>query len=233
MLEVRDLRAAYGVTPVLHGVALRASASSFLGIIGRNGAGKSTTLRCIVGLMQPSRGAVLLDDEPIVGRPTHEIARRGVAFVPENRGVFPSLTVMESLTLGQRPPPAGSAGWTLDRVLQVFPRLGERSRNRCDALSGGEQQMLAIGRALLANPRLLILDEPTEGLAPAIVEEIRHVLRGLRGSGVTVVIVDQNLETVFDIADEVAVMSRGAIVARGPSDVLRHDRDTLNHHLGV
>ena len=233
MLEVRDLRAAYGVTPVLHGVALRASASSFLGIIGRNGAGKSTTLRCIVGLMQPSRGAVLLDDETIVGRPTHEIARRGVAFVPENRGVFPSLTVMESLTLGQRPPPTGGAGWTLERVLQVFPRLGERSRNRCDALSGGEQQMLAIGRALLANPRLLILDEPTEGLAPLVVEEIRRVLRGLRGSGIAVVIVDQNLETVFDIADEVAVMSRGAIVARGPSDVLRHDRDMLNHHLGV
>jgi branched-chain amino acid transport system ATP-binding protein len=233
LLEVRDLRAAYGATPVLHGIDLRADASSFLGLIGRNGVGKSTTLRCIVGLMQPAGGSVLLDGQPCVGVPTHEIARRGVAFVPENRGVFPSLTVMESLTLGQRQPPAAGSGWTLERVLQVFPRLGERRRNRCDALSGGEQQMLAIGRALLTNPRLLILDEPTEGLAPAIVEEIRDVLRSLRGSGLTVVIVDQNLDTVFDVADEVAVMSRGAVVVRGPSATLRHDQDMLNHHLGV
>lgn len=232
MLEVRDLRAAYGATPVLHGVSLRADATSFLGLIGRNGVGKSTTLRCIVGLMQPSGGSVLLDGQPIVGVPTHQIARRGVAFVPENRGVFPSLTVMESLTLGERPAPA-QGGWTLERVLQVFPRLGERRRNRCDALSGGEQQMLAIARALLTNPRLLILDEPTEGLAPLIVEEISRVLRSLRGSGLAVVIVDQNLDTVFDVADEVAVMSRGAIVVRGPSDTLRHDQDMLNHHLGV
>lgn len=232
MLEVANLRAAYGPTPVLHGVDLRADPTCFLGLIGRNGVGKSTTLRCIVGLMQPAGGTVSLDGQPIVGVPTHAIARRGVAFVPENRGVFPSLTVMESLTLGQRPT-AASAAWTLERVLEVFPRLGERRRNRCDALSGGEQQMLAIGRALLTNPRLLILDEPTEGLAPAIVEEIRDVLRSLRGSGLTVVIVDQNLETVFDIADEVAVMSRGAIVARGPSGTLRHDQELLNHHLGV
>jgi len=232
LLEVRDLRATYGATPVLHGVSLRADATSFLGLIGRNGVGKSTTLRCIVGLMQPSGGTVLLDEQPIVGVPTHQIARRGVAFVPENRGVFPSLTVMESLMLGERPPSV-TGGWTLERVLQVFPRLGERRRNRCDALSGGEQQMLAIARALLTNPRLLILDEPTEGLAPLIVEEISRVLRSLRGSGLAMVIVDQNLDTVFDVADEVAVMSRGAIVVCGPSDTLRHDQDMLNHHLGV
>jgi branched-chain amino acid transport system ATP-binding protein len=233
MLELHELRAAYGPTPVLHGVSLRADADHFLGVIGRNGVGKTTTLRAIVGLMPLSAGQVLLAGEDITGLATHAIARRGVAFVPENRGVFPSLTVMESLTLAARPPAAGAAGWTLERAFHVFPRLAERRRNRGDALSGGEQQMLAIARALLTNPRLLILDEPTEGLAPAIVEEIRSVLRGLRGSGLTVVVVDQNLETVFDIADQVAVMSRGLVVADGPSATLRHDQALLNHYLGV
>jgi branched-chain amino acid transport system ATP-binding protein len=234
MLELHELRAAYGPTPVLHGVSLRADANHFLGLIGRNGVGKTTTLRAIVGLMPLTGGQVMLAGEDITGQATHAIARRGVAFVPENRGVFPSLTVMESLTLAARPAAAGAGdGWTLERLFHVFPRLAERRRNRGDALSGGEQQMLAIGRALLTNPRLLILDEPTEGLAPAIVEEIRSVLRGLRGSGLTVVVVDQNLETVFDIADQVAVMSRGLVVAEGASATLRNDQSLLNHYLGV
>lgn len=233
MLELKDIRAAYGATPVLHGISLRADASSFLGLVGRNGVGKTTTLRSIVGLMPLTAGDVVFDGASLVGRATHDIARLGVAYVPENRGVFPSLTVMESLTLGARPRHAVTAGWTLERVLELFPRLGERRRNRGDALSGGEQQMLAIGRALLTNPRLLILDEPTEGLAPLIVEEIQSVLRSLRGSGMALIVVDQNLETVFNVADEVAVMSRGAIVARGPSATLRTDHALLNHYLGV
>jgi len=221
------------VTPVLHGVSLRADASTFLGLIGRNGAGKTTTLRSMVGLMPLAAGRVLFDGQPLAGRATHEIARMGVAYVPENRGVFPSLTVMESLTLAARPPANGATGWTLEHVLDVFPRLGERRRNRSDALSGGEQQMLAIGRALLTNPRLLILDEPTEGLAPLIVHEIQAVLRSLRGSGMALIVVDQNLDTVFNVADEVAVMSRGAVVAQGPSATLRADQALLNHYLGV
>ena len=233
MLEVRDLHAAYGPTPVLHGVSLLASPERFLGIIGRNGVGKSTTLRSIVGLMQPTRGDVCLGGQSVVGRETHQIARLGVAYVPENRGVFPSLTVLESLTLAARSPGPRSGGWTLERVFDVFPRLAERRMNRGDALSGGEQQMLAIGRALLTNPRLLILDEPTEGLAPLIVLQIRTVLRDLRGSGLTIVIVDQNLETVFDIADHVALISRGTVVAEGPSATIRGDQALLNHYLGV
>ncbi len=233
MLELKDIRAAYGATPVLHGISLRADASSFLGLVGRNGVGKTTTLRSIVGLMPLTAGDVLFDGVSLVGRATHDIARLGVAYVPENRGVFPSLTVMESLTLGARPRRDGPAGWTLERVLEIFPRLGERRRNRGDALSGGEQQMLAIGRALLTNPRLLILDEPTEGLAPLIVEEIQSVLRSLRGSGMALIVVDQNLDTVFNVADEVAVMSRGAVVARGPSAKVRADHELLNHYLGV
>jgi branched-chain amino acid transport system ATP-binding protein len=212
---------------------LRADASTFLGLIGRNGAGKTTTLRSMVGLMPLTAGQVLFDGQPLAGRATHEIARLGIAYVPENRGVFPSLTVMESLTLAARPPANGATGWTLERVLDVFPRLGERRRNRSDALSGGEQQMLAIGRALLTNPRLLILDEPTEGLAPLIVYEIQSVLRSLRGSGMALIVVDQNLDTVFNVADEIAVMSRGAVVAQGPSATLRADQVLLNHYLGV
>lgn len=233
MIELQDICAAYGVTPVLHGVSLRADASTFLGLIGRNGAGKTTTLRSMVGLMPLAAGRVLFDGQPLAGRATHEIARLGIAYVPENRGVFPSLTVMESLTLVARPPANGATGWTLERVLDIFPRLGERRRNRGDALSGGEQQMLAIGRALLTNPRLLILDEPTEGLAPLIVHEIQSVLRSLRGSGMAMIVVDQNLETVFNVADEIAVMSRGAVVAQGPSATLRADQALLNHYLGV
>lgn len=233
MIELQNISAAYGVTPVLHGVSLRADASTFLGLIGRNGAGKTTTLRSMVGLMPLAAGRVLFDGQPLAGRATHEIARMGVAYVPENRGVFPSLTVMESLTLAARPPANGATGWTLEHVLDVFPRLGERRRNRSDALSGGEQQMLAIGRALLTNPRLLILDEPTEGLAPLIVHEIQAVLRSLRGSGMALIVVDQNLDTVFNVADEVAVMSRGAVVAQGPSATLRADQALLNHYLGV
>jgi branched-chain amino acid transport system ATP-binding protein len=233
LLELKDIRAAYGATPVLHGISLRADASSFLGLVGRNGVGKTTTLRSIVGLMPLTAGDVVFDGASLVGRATHDIARLGVAYVPENRGVFPSLTVMESLTLGARSRSAGTAGWTLERVLEIFPRLGERRRNRGDALSGGEQQMLAIGRALLTNPRLLILDEPTEGLAPLIVEEIQSVLRSLRGSGMALIVVDQNLDTVFNVADEVAVMSRGAVVAHGPSATVRADHALLNHYLGV
>ena len=236
MLEVTDLHAAYGNTPVLHGVSLKVGSDSYLGIIGRNGVGKTTTLRCIVGMMAPTRGDVRLAGESILKRATHQIARSGVAYVPENRGVFPSLTVLESLTLAARAPEGhgGEIGiWTLDKVFGVFPRLAERRANRGDALSGGEQQMLAIGRALLTNPRLLILDEPTEGLAPRIVGEIRDVLRGLRGSGLAIVIVDQNLQTVFDIADHVAVISRGSVVAAGPSSDVRADKALLNHYLGV
>jgi branched-chain amino acid transport system ATP-binding protein len=233
LIELQSISAAYGVTPVLHGVSLRADASTFLGLIGRNGAGKTTTLRSMVGLMPLTAGQVLFDGQPLAGRATHEIARLGIAYVPENRGVFPSLTVMESLTLAARPPANGATGWTLERVLDVFPRLGERRRNRSDALSGGEQQMLAIGRALLTNPRLLILDEPTEGLAPLIVREIQSVLRSLRGSGMALIVVDQNLDTVFNVADEVVVMSRGAVVAQGPSATLRADQALLNHYLGV
>ncbi|TWO71266.1 ABC transporter ATP-binding protein [Caenimonas sedimenti] len=233
MLELNDIRAAYGATPVLHGISLRANASSFLGIVGRNGVGKTTTLRSIVGLMPLTAGDIVFDGASLVGRATHDIARLGVAYVPENRGVFPSLTVMESLTLGAQPRADRATGWTLERVLEIFPRLGERRRNRGDALSGGEQQMLAIGRALLANPRLLILDEPTEGLAPLIVEEIQSVLRSLRGSGMALIVVDQNLDTVFNVADEVAVMSRGAVVARGPSATVRADHALLNRYLGV
>ena len=183
--------------------------------------------------MPLTRGEVRLKGMPISDSQTHEIALMGVAYVPENRGVFPSLTVLESLTLAARKPLWSGEEWTLERVFEVFPRLAERRTNRGDQLSGGEQQMLAIGRALLTNPQLLILDEPTEGLAPLIVIQIRKVLRSLRGSGLTIVIVDQNLETVFSIADHVALISRGTVVAEGPSEKMANDHSLLNQYLGV
>ena len=233
MLEASELYASYGRIPVLHGIRLTASPDRYLGIIGRNGVGKTTLLRSLIGLMPLTRGEVRLKGMLISDSQTHEIARMGVAYVPENRGVFPSLTVLESLTLAARKPLRSGEEWTLERVFEVFPRLAERRTNRGDQLSGGEQQMLAIGRALLTNPQLLILDEPTEGLAPLIVIQIRKVLRSLRGSGLTIVIVDQNLETVFSIADHVALISRGTVVAEGPTEKMANDHSLLNQYLGV
>ena len=233
MLEASELHASYGRIPVLHGISLTASPDRYLGIIGRNGVGKTTLLRSLIGLMPLTRGEVRLKGMPISDSQTHEIALMGVAYVPENRGVFPSLTVLESLTLAARKPLMSGEEWTLERVFEVFPRLAERRTNRGDQLSGGEQQMLAIGRALLTNPQLLILDEPTEGLAPLIVIQIRKVLRSLRGSGLTIVIVDQNLETVFSIADHVALISRGTVVAEGPTEKMANDHSLLNQYLGV
>ena len=233
LIEATGVNTYYGASHILRGVDFSVARGETIGLMGRNGMGKSTLLKSLMGLVKPRSGTVRIMGRDMTGRPPYETARLGIAYVPENRGVFRSLTVMESLTLGARRHADRASPWTLERVLEVFPRLGERRANRCDALSGGEQQMLAIGRALLTNPRLLILDEPTEGLAPAIVEEIQSVLRSLRGSGMALIVVDQNLETVFNVAHQVAVMSRGAIVAQGSSDTMRADQAMLNHYLGV
>ena len=232
LLRVEDLRAGYGEAVVLQGVSLALDQGQTLALLGRNGTGKTTLINTVAGATRQHGGTLEFN----VGQrrvdlsrlPSFERAACGIGWVPQERNIFKSLTVHENLTAVARPGP-----WTPQAVYTLFPRLAERRTNRGDQLSGGEQQMLAIGRALLTNPQLLILDEPTEGLAPLIVIQIRKVLRSLRGSGLTIVIVDQNLETVFSIADHVALISRGTVVAEGPTEKMANDHSLLNQYLGV
>ena len=232
MLEVTSLETGYGETRVIHGLSLEVKAGRMLAILGRNGAGKTTTLKAVMGLLPATAGDIRFDGASIANSKPYEIARRGVAYVPETRDIFPSLTVRENLALAGRNAPA-DAEWTLDRVIDFFPRLGERLSNGGNQLSGGEQQMLAIGRALLMNPRLLILDEPTEGLAPIIVRQIHDKLAALKEAGLTMMLVEQNFGFATSLADEVVIIGRGKAVWRGSSDAIRHDAETQQKWLGV
>lgn len=234
MLTVENICAGYGKFAVLDNLSIVAREGRFLGVLGRNGVGKTTLLKSIAGPVRVQAGAISFRGIPIERCTTPEIVDHGVALVLDRKGIFPSLSVRENLALAEsfglrkkdRP-------WTTDRVLASFPRLAERLNAPGGGLSGGEQQMLAIARALLTQPALLLLDEPTEGLAPKIVEELVVMLQRLRSSGLTAVVVDQRLETVFDTCDEVVVMSRGAIAASGAAEVIRHDDALLEQHLGV
>jgi branched-chain amino acid transport system ATP-binding protein len=233
VLEVRDLRAGYGETQVIHGLDLHVTQGRVFGILGRNGAGKTTTLKSIMALLPATSGSITLDGEEITGRTPFEIARKGIAFVPETRDIFPSLTVRENLELAARLKPSGERRWTLERVLEFFPRLGERLQNGGNQLSGGEQQMLAIGRALLMNPRVLLLDEPTEGLAPIIIGQIHDKLLELKGEGLTMVLVEQNFGFATSLADDICIIGRGEVVWKGDPAGLRMDRGLQSQWLGV
>ena len=223
MLSVTGLEAGYGSAQVLFGVSLHIGAGETLALMGRNGMGKTTTIRAIMGLLPPWRGTVDFAGAPLAGRPAPLIAQAGIGLVPEGRQIFPTLTVEENLTATARP-----GAWTLARVFALFPRLQERRRSRGRHLSGGEQQMLAIGRALLTNPRLLILDEATEGLAPLIRAEIFAALAALRRDGEAVLIVDKNLAALRMFADRIAILEKGCVVwegvpaALGPEQIARH-----------
>ena len=230
MLEIADLDAGYGETRVLHGLSLSVPRGQVTALLGRNGAGKTTTLRAVMGLVRVASGSVLLDGRPLTGTPPHRVARLGVAYVPETRDIFPSLTVAENLSLAARRFPGP---WTIERVLDLFPRLAERLDNGGAELSGGEQQMLAIARALLMNPRLLLLDEPTEGLAPIIIRQIHDTLAELRGSGPTLVLVEQNFGFATSLADRVAVLGRGQLVWQGTPAAIRADTETQARWLGI
>jgi len=232
MLELSALETGYGETRVIHGLSLEAQAGRMLAILGRNGAGKTKTLKAVMGLLPVTSGDIRFDGHSIAKTKPYDIARLGVAYVPETRDIFPSLTVKENLTLAGRTAPA-NAEWTLDRVIDFFPRLGERLSNGGNQLSGGEQQMLAIGRALLMNPRLLILDEPTEGLAPIIVRQIHDKLAALKQAGLTMILVEQNFGFATSLADEVIIVGRGKSVWTGSSDVIRADSETQHKWLGV
>lgn len=229
MLELNAVNSGYGETQVLYGMGLRAEAGRVLAILGRNGAGKSTTLKTVMGLLPLRDGQITLDGRAMPKRP-YDIAKAGIAYVPETRDIFPSLTVRENLEIASK---RFDGAWTMDRVLDLFPRLGERLENGGTQLSGGEQQMLAIARALLMNPRLLILDEPTEGLAPIIVKLIHDKLMELKREGLSMVLVEQNFGFATSLADDVVVVSKGQVVWTGTADDIRADTEAQHRWLGV
>ena len=232
LLAVEDLHAGYGLTEVLQGVSFDVDRGSVVTLVGRNGVGKTTTLRTIVGNLAPTSGRIAFDGEEIAGLATERTVRKGITFVPEDRRVFPGLTVRENVEMGQHGVPT-EGGPSVERVLDRFANLREREHSYGSVLSGGEQQMLAIARALIADPDLLLLDEPTEGLAPFIVREIEAIIRELNDDGITVLLVEQNIPVALDVADHAHILAHGEIVHSGPAAALREDDDLLDRHLGV
>jgi branched-chain amino acid transport system ATP-binding protein len=232
VLEVRGLESGYKRSTVLQGVDLDLAAGQVLGLLGRNGVGKTTLINTLMGLVTPSAGTVRLDGVDLAGRRPDVIARAGVALVPQGRRVWTPLTVSEHLELAARRG-RGRGPWDTARVLELLPRLGERHRHQAGQLSGGEQQMLAIARALLTNPRLVLMDEPSDGLAPAVVDAIGEVIAGMKREGVTLVVVEQDLHLAFAVADEIAVMDKGRVVHRCPTVQFRSDSSVARALLGV
>ena len=230
MLELRDLRVGYGRIEVVHGVDLSVGPGEAIGLIGPNGAGKSSILRSIFGLVRPASGQVAFEDRVLTGMAPEQIARLGLALVPEGRHVFKTLTVAENLRLGARG--NGDAEAAMAPTLERFPILRERARQRADQLSGGEQQQLAIARALLGRPRLLVLDEPSLGLSPKMIDAIYELLQGLREEGVTMLLVEQNAARTIDFCDRCAVLSTGKIRVRGSRADLQRNPDVLRAYLG-
>jgi branched-chain amino acid transport system ATP-binding protein len=233
LLEARDLHTYYGSSHILHGVDFRIGRGEALGLMGRNGMGKTTLIRSMLGLVTPREGTVKVHGEPMNGAPTHRIVRRGIAYVPEGRGIFPNLSVRENLVMAARPGVDGRCEWTFERVMATFPRLAERINHGGGQLSGGEQQMLTIGRALMTNPELLILDEATEGLAPLIVREIWRVIATIRDTGIATVVVDKNHAAVTALTDRSMILVKGRVVFDGPSEEMRNNPALVQQHLGV
>jgi branched-chain amino acid transport system ATP-binding protein len=229
MLDVQDIHGYYGKSHVLQGVSLAIGDGELVTLLGRNGAGKSTTLKAIAGIVPPRGGRVLFHGKDIAGMAPHRIAREGLCFVPEHRGIFKLLTVEENLKLAARK----ASPWQLEDVYRIFPRLRERRRNGGAQLSGGEQQMLAIGRALMNHPRLLMLDEPVEGLAPVIVEEIVAQLKVIKAAGVPILLVEQNLEVCMQLADRHVVIEQGRVVYTGGNEEFRRNDAIKDKYLGV
>src|SRR5450432_1701598 len=220
LLTLTDLHARYGDSHVLRGVTLAIPAGRSLGLLGRNGMGKTTLIRTALGYVAAAAGSVAWQGRTLTGAPPEKMARLGIGYVPEGRGIFPNLSVRENLVMTARPGPDGSRTWTLERVLATFPRLAERLGHGGQQLSGGEQQMLSIGRALLTNPRLLILDEATEGLAPLIVREIWRIIGDIRGTGIASLIVDRNFRTVLANTDRALILEKGRVVLENRSETL-------------
>jgi branched-chain amino acid transport system ATP-binding protein len=233
-LALQDVHAFYGDSHVLEGVSFELGEARMLGLLGRNGAGKSTCMNVAVGLLPPRRGDVLMFGKSVGKLPPEAIAAHGLALVPQGRRIFRSLTVRENLIVAARKPLDNRhAPWTLDTVFQMFPRLLERKNQLAAHLSGGEQQMLAIGRALMGNPRVLLMDEPSEGLAPQIVAEVMATIRKLKESGLSIVLVEQNPKLVFDVADDIVILNSGRVAVTESAATLREGKVDLAQHLGI
>ena len=236
MLEVRNIHSYYGKSHILHGVSLDLNEGELVCLLGRNGVGKSTTLKSIMGVVKPQSGSIRFNNEELVGREPFQIARSGIGYVPEDRRIFRSLTVHENLLMGIKSGQKGEAansGWTIERVYDLFPRLKERCNNKGGHLSGGEQQMLTVVRTLMGNPKLILVDEPTEGLAPLIVKDVLDMLATVRKSGVTVLMVEQNFKAAIRVADRFYIMSKGQIVFNGNMEELLAAEDVRKNYLEV
>jgi branched-chain amino acid transport system ATP-binding protein len=231
MLELIDVHAYYGESYVLQGISLKVQAGAIVAVLGRNGMGKTTTIRSIMGFTPPRRGKILFKEEDIAGLPSYKIAQKGIGLVPQGRRIFPSLSVEENLTMAARG--GGEDAWNLDRVHSLFPILKERRKYPGTSLSGGQQQMLSIARALMTNPELLLMDEPSEGLAPIIIHEVERVIAHLKESGFSILLVEQNLPMALSIADYIYIISKGAVVYECMPEKLKGDAEAQSRYLGV
>jgi branched-chain amino acid transport system ATP-binding protein len=232
-LTLTDIDAYYGDGHVLQKVSFTVGEGRLLGLIGRNGAGKSTCMNVTVGLLPPRRGTVTIFGTDVTRLAPEQVAASGVALVPQGRRVFRSLTVRENLVVAARKPKGRKAFWTVDTVFEMFPRLDERRNQLSSLLSGGEQQMLAIGRALMANPRVLLMDEPSEGLAPQIVADVGRTIARLKGEGLSIVLVEQNIKLTLELADDVTILNSGSVVFTGSAAELKANDAIIAQHLGV
>jgi branched-chain amino acid transport system ATP-binding protein len=232
LLSLENVQAGYGLTQVLQGVNLDVERGSVVSLVGRNGVGKTTTLRSIIGNISPTGGTITFDGKEITSMSTEQTIQSGIAFVPEERRIFSELTVRENIEMGRLGVDA-SDGPSVDQILDMFENLKERENSHGSVLSGGEQQMLAIGRALTADPDLLLLDEPTEGLAPYVVRQIEEIIQDLHGQGMTILVVEQNIPIALDVSDYTYILEKGEIVHEGVAADVREDQEVLDKHLGV
>ncbi len=236
MIEISDIHSYYGKSHVLHGVSFELKEGELVCLLGRNGVGKSTTLKSIMGMVRPSHGGIRFEGKELVGMRPHQIARLGVGYVPEERRIFRSLTVHENLLIGMKQVKYGSVPrepWTVERVYSAFPRLRERRENKGVHLSGGEQQMLTVARTLMGNPKLILVDEPTEGLAPLIVKDVLEMLATVRKTGVTILMVEQNFKAAVKVADRFYIMSKGLMVFQGDMPALMAAEEVRRNYLEV
>jgi branched-chain amino acid transport system ATP-binding protein len=233
IIDARGLHTFYGTSHILHGVDFSVRAGEAVGLMGRNGVGKTTLLRTLLGHVEPRHGEIKINGRVMTGAAPHLIARQGIAYVPEGRGIFANLSVRENLIMAARAAPNGRCDWSYERVLEIFPRLRERLSLGGQQLSGGEQQMLTIARALMTNPSLLILDEATEGLAPLIAQEIWRIIRTVRDTGIAAIIVDKNYASVSAVTDRNVILVKGRVVFKGTGSELRQRPEVLRQHLGI